>query len=259
MGGALARGWAEAIKLGGGLTLHVLEPSFDPALGEALEAAGAVLNPEAPQPTDVLVFAVKPNQFTAAAQSAQPFLGPETLVVSVMAGVTLHGLGRVLNTTRLVRAMPNTPGQIGQGVTAYVAGAGVSEEDVLLADQLLAPLGPVERMDIERQMDVVTAVSGSGPAYVFLLAEALAAAAELEGLPKDVAERLARQTVAGAGALMLQTGQTPGALRKAVTSPGGTTQAALDVLTGMDGLGPLVRRAIIAAAERSRTLGRDGH
>jgi pyrroline-5-carboxylate reductase len=106
-------------------------------------------------------------------------------------------------------------------------------------------------------MDVVTAVSGSGPAYVFLLAEALAAAAELEGLPKDVADRLARQTVAGAGALMLQTGQTPSALRKAVTSPGGTTQAALDVLTGVDGLGPLVRRAIVAAAERSRQLGRD--
>ncbi len=257
MGGALARGWAEAIKLGGGLTLYVIEPNFDSALGEALEAAGAVLNPEAPQPVDVLVFAVKPNQFPAAAQAAQAFFGPETLVVSVMAGVTLHGLNRVLGSGRVIRAMPNTPGQIGQGVTAYVPGPGVNEDDRILAEQLLAPLGPVERMDAERQMDVVTAVSGSGPAYVFLLAEALAAAAELEGLPKDVADRLARQTVAGAGALMLQTGQTPSALRKAVTSPGGTTQAALDVLTGVDGLGPLVRRAIVAAAERSRQLGRD--
>jgi pyrroline-5-carboxylate reductase len=257
MGGALARGWAQAVRLGGGLTLVVQEPSFDPALAAALEEAGAELNPPAPGPADVIVFAVKPSSFHAAVETAKAHIGENTLCISVMAGVTLTTLSRALATSRLVRAMPNTPGQIGKGVTAYVAGAGCSEDDVALAELLLAPLGPVERLEAERLMDVVTAVSGSGPAYVFLLAEALAAAAELEGLPKDVAERLARQTVAGAGALMLETGQAPSQLRKAVTSPNGTTAAALDVLMGVEGLGPLVRRAIIAAAERSRQLGRE--
>jgi pyrroline-5-carboxylate reductase len=257
MGGALARGWAQAVRLGGGLTLVVQEPNFDPALAAALEEAGAELNPPQPGPADVLVLAVKPSQFHSAAMTAKAHLGPDTLCVSVMAGVTLMTLTRVLGTDRIVRAMPNTPGQIGKGVTAYVAGAGCSGDDVALAELLLSPLGPVEKLDAERLMDVVTAVSGSGPAYVFLLAEALAAAAELEGLPKDVAERLARQTVAGAGVLMLESGQAPGQLRKAVTSPNGTTAAALDVLMGVEGLGPLVRRAIIAAAERSRQLGRE--
>ncbi len=257
MGGALARGWAQAVRLGGGLTLVVQEPNFDPALAAALEAAGAELNPPQPGAADVVVFAVKPNQFLAAVANAKAHMGPATLVVSVMAGITVMNLSRALQTERVVRAMPNTPGQIGKGVTAYVAGAGCSGEDRMLAEQLLSPLGPVERLDAERLMDVVTAVSGSGPAYVFLMAEALAAAAELEGLPRDVAERLACQTVAGAGALMLETGQPPSQLRKAVTSPNGTTAAALDVLMGVEGLGPLVRRAIIAAAERSRQLGRE--
>ena len=257
MGGALARGWAQAVRLGGGLTLVVQEPHFDPALATALEEAGAELNPPAPGPADVIVLAVKPNQFLTAVETVKAHMGAETLCISVMAGITLMTLGRALGTDRLVRAMPNTPGQIGKGVTAFVAGAGCSSEDVTLAELLLSPLGPVERLDAERLMDIVTAVSGSGPAYVFLMAEALAAAAELEGLPKDVAERLARQTVAGAGALMLESGQSPAQLRKAVTSPNGTTAAALDVLMGAEGLGPLVRRAIIAAAERSRQLGRD--
>jgi pyrroline-5-carboxylate reductase len=256
MGGALARGWAQAVRLGGGLTLFVQEPHFDPALAEALDSAGAILNPPAASAADVVVFAVKPQDFAGAAESAKGFLGPETLAISVMAGLTLSALGRTLGSQRVIRAMPNTPGQIGEGITAYVAGPGCSDQDRRLAEQLLAPLGQVEPLQSERLMDVVTAVSGSGPAYVFLLAEALAAAAELEGLERAVAERLARQTVAGAGALMLESGKSPSVLRKQVTSPGGTTQAALDVLQGLDGLGPLVRRAVQAAAQRSRDLGR---
>jgi pyrroline-5-carboxylate reductase len=141
-------------------------------------------------------------------------------------------------------------------VTAYVASPGCTAEDRALIEQLLEPLGTVEALSAERLMDVVTAVSGSGPAYVFLLAEVLAAAAEQEGLDKETAMRLASQTVAGAGALMLETGETPGALRKQVTSPGGTTEAALDVLTSADGLAPLLRRAVSAAAQRSRDLGK---
>lgn len=256
MGGALVRGWVEAVRKGGGLTLTVLEPNFDPSLEEALEAVGAVLNPPDAGPADVVVLAIKPQSFHAAAADAKRFVGPDTLILSVMAGVTLEALTREMGATRVVRAMPNTPGQIGQGVTAYVAASACSADDRRLVEQLLEPLGSVEAITAERLMDVVTAVSGSGPAYVFMLAEVLAAAAEQEGLDKDVAMRLASRTVAGAGALMLQTGQTPSALRKQVTSPGGTTEAALDVLGAADGLGPPLRRAVAAAAQRSRELGK---
>lgn len=256
MGGALVRGWVEAVSRGGGLTLTVLEPNFDPALQAALESVGGVLNPPDPGPVDVLALAVKPQVFFDIAPTARPFVGPQTLVLSVMAGVTLAALSRVFETERVVRAMPNTPAQIGQGVTAFTAGPGCAQADRDFAATLLAPLGQVEPVGEERLMDVVTAVSGSGPAYVFLLAEAMAAAAEAEGLEREMAMRLARQTVAGAGALMLQSETHPRELRKQVTSPGGTTEAALDVLQGADGLGPLMRRAIAAAASRSRALGR---
>lgn len=256
MGGALVRGWIAAVRKGGGLTLTVLEPHFDPKLQEALEAVGAVLNPPAPGPADVVVLAVKPQQFSASVPDVKPFIGPQTLVLSVMAGVTMGTLGRELGCERIVRAMPNTPGQIGQGITAYVASSAVGAQDRKLVEQLLEPLGAVEPLPAERLMDVVTAVSGSGPAYVFLLAEALARAGELEGLEPEVAARLAQRTVAGAGALMLEPGASPSALRKQVTSPGGTTEAALDVLAAADGLGPLLRRAVSAAAQRSRDLGK---
>lgn len=256
MGGALVRGWIEAVRKGGGLTLTVVEPHFDPELERALEAVGAVINPPEPGPADIVVLAVKPQQFREIAPAVKKFIGPDTRVLSVMAGVTLDTLGRELGATRLVRAMPNTPGRIGQGVTAYVAAPACTPKDLQLVEQLLAPLGAIEPLAAERLLDAVTAVSGSGPAYVFLLAEVLALAAEQEGLDKDVAMRLASRTVAGAGALMLQTGETPSALRKQVTSPKGTTEAALDVLTSADGLAPLLRRAVAAAAKRSRELGK---
>jgi pyrroline-5-carboxylate reductase len=256
MGGALVRGWIEAVRKGGGLTLTVVEPHFDPELERALESVGAVINPPEPGPADVVVLAVKPQQFKDAVAGMKKFIGPDTRVLSVMAGVTLESLVRELGAARVVRAMPNTPGRIGQGITAYVAAPGCTPEDLQLVEQLLAPLGAIEPLAAERLLDAVTAVSGSGPAYVFLLAEVLAAAAEQEGLDKDVAMRLASRTVAGAGALMLQTGETPGTLRKQVTSPNGTTEAALDVLGAADGLGPLLRRAVAAAAKRSRELGK---
>lgn len=256
MGGALARGWVQALRRAGGMTLSVLEQRFDPDLLVELEAAGAILNPPEPGPADVIVFAVKPQDFATAAQAAAAFVGPNTLAISVMAGAPLYLLAQRLGVARVIRAMPNIAGQIGQGVTAFVAGPGCAEEDSALAAQLLAPLGPVERLYDERLMDVVTAVSGSGPAYLFLLTEALAAAGEAEGLEPAAAERLARQTMAGAAALMLETGASAATLRKQVTSPGGTTQAALDVLQGPDGLGPLIRRAVRAAAERAVALGR---
>jgi pyrroline-5-carboxylate reductase len=256
MGGALVRGWIEAVRKGGGWTLTVVEPSFDPELERALDAVGAVLNPPDPGPVDVLVLAVKPQTFPAAAAAARRFVGAETRVLSVMAGIPMETLARELGASRVVRCVPNTPARIGRGVTAYVAAPACTAEDRRLVEQLLEPLGTVEPIAAERLMDVVTAVSGSGPAYVFMLAEVLAAAAEQEGLDKETAMRLASRTVAGAGALMLETGDAPNVLRKQVTSPGGTTEAALDVLGAGDGLGPLLRRAVSAAAQRSRDLGK---
>jgi pyrroline-5-carboxylate reductase len=256
MGGALVRGWVEAVRRGGGLTLTVVEPNFDPKLETALEAVGAVLNPPTQGAVDIVVLAVKPQQFSAVAVSARAFVGPNTLVLSIMAGVTLATLAQEMGATRIIRAMPNLPGQIGQGVTAYVAASACTADDHRLAEQLLEPLGTVEPLAAERLMDVVTAVSGSGPAYVFLLAEVLAAAAEQEGLDKEVAARLAQRTVAGAGALLTESSAVPNVLRKQVTSPGGTTEAALDILMGVDGLGPLLRKAVGAATQRSRDLGK---
>lgn len=256
MGGALVRGWLAAVRCGGGLTLTVHDPAIDSGILADMESAGVVVNPPDAGAADVLVLAVKPQTFPSAAAAARAACGPQTLVISVMAGVTLAALGRALDTDRIIRAMPNTPGQIGEGVTAYVASPTCTPADLALAEQLLAPLGAVEPIPAERLMDVVTAVSGSGPAYVFLLAEVLAAAAEKEGLDPDIAARLARRTVAGAGALMLQSSEPPSQLRKAVTSPGGTTQAALDVLMSADGLAMLMRKAVAAATQRSRELGR---
>jgi len=256
MGGALVRGWIAAVRKGGGLTLTVVEPNFDPELERALDAVGAVLNPPDPGPVDVLVLAVKPQTFARAAADARRFVGPDTRVLSIMAGITLDTLTRDLGAARVIRSVPNTPARIGRGVTAYVAAPACTAEDRALVEQLLEPLGAVEPMIGERLLDAVTAVSGSGPAYVFLLAECLAAAAEQEGIDKDTALRLANATVAGAGALMLETGEAPNLLRKQVTSPGGTTEAALDVLGAGDGLGPLLRRAVAAAAQKSRDLGK---
>jgi pyrroline-5-carboxylate reductase len=256
MGGALVRGWIEAVRKGGGLTLTVVEPNFDPALERDLDAVGAILNPPNPGPVDVVVLAVKPQTFPSAVEATRRFVGPDTRVMSIMAGIPIDVLQRELGVQRVIRCVPNTPARIGRGVTAYTCAAECTPEDRALVEQLLEPLGTVEPIAAERLMDVVTAVSGSGPAYVFLLAEVLAAAAEQEGLDKDTAMRLASRTVAGAGALMLETGETAGDLRKQVTSPGGTTEAALDVLGGNGGLGPLLRHAVAAAAQRSRDLGR---
>jgi pyrroline-5-carboxylate reductase len=256
MGGALVRGWIEAVRKGGGLTLTVVEPSFDPDLERDLDAVGAILNPPTPGPVDIVVLAVKPQVFAGVVENARKFVGPDTRVMSIMAGIPIETIQRELGVQRVIRCMPNMPARIGQGVTAYVCAAECAAEDRQLVEQLLAPLGAVEPIAAERLMDVVTAVSGSGPAYVFLLAEVLAAAAEQEGLDKDTAMRLASRTVAGAGALMLETGLSPGDLRKQVSSPGGTTEAALDVLGGNAGLAPLLRAAVAAAAQRSRDLGR---
>lgn len=257
MGGALIRGWRAAVERAGGMTLTVMDPRFDRDLENALDSAGVVVNPPQPAPADAVVLAVKPDQLASVAGPARAVIGARTVVISIMAGVTLDALAAALAAPRVVRAMPNVAGQIGHGVTAYVAAPACEDADHALIAQLLEPLGAVERVAQERQMDVVTAISGSGPAYVFLLTEVLAAAGEAEGLDAEFALRLARRTVAGAGAMLEAAAGSPAELRRQVTSPGGTTQAALDVLQSGDGLAPLLRRAVAAAAQRSRDLGRN--
>jgi pyrroline-5-carboxylate reductase len=202
-----------------------------------------------------IVFAVKPQIAPEAVPALAPCLGAGTIVVSIMAGRTLAFLERALpQRAALVRAMPNTPAAIGRGITVAVPNAKVSARQRELVHALLSATGAVEWIADEALMDAVTAVSGSGPAYVFLLAEALAQAGMAAGLPADLAAKLARATVAGSGELLHRSPIEPATLRQNVTSPGGTTAAALDVLMAPDGLGALMDKAVAAATRRSREL-----
>ncbi|MBX9758433.1 MAG: pyrroline-5-carboxylate reductase [Beijerinckiaceae bacterium] len=255
MGGALLRGWLDL----GVAPAHVLV--LDPQPGADLQALcadkGVSLNPPPPhRPADVLVLAVKPQMLDAAAADLAAHLAPDTLVLSIMAGKTIADIaGRLPGASSIVRSMPNTPAAVGRGVTGAAASPGVSPAQREAANALLSAVGSVVWLDSESLIDAVTAVSGSGPAYVFLLAEALAEAGEKAGLPRDVAVRLARATVEGAGELMhVDQATSPAQLRVNVTSPGGTTAAALEVLMGADGLGPLMTRAVAAAKRRAEEL-----
>ncbi len=253
MGSALLDGW---LRLGlRPANVAVIEPHPSPQI-TALADRGLRLNPaiRGLPSAAAIVIAVKPQVAADVVPAAAPIITPSTLVVSIMAGRTLDFLASALNTPcALVRAMPNTPAAIGRGITVAVA-RGATEKQRELADGLLAATGAVEWVDDEALMDAVTAVSGSGPAYVFLLAEALADAAIAAGLPPALAEKLARETVAGSGELLHRSGLTAATLRENVTSPGGTTAAALAVLMGRNGLVPLMKEAVAAATKRSREL-----
>jgi pyrroline-5-carboxylate reductase len=252
MGGAMLTGW-----LAGGLDpkrVVVLEPQPAPEIA-ALAAQGIRLNPTAQEAgtADTLVVAVKPQMFREAGPALKKLVGSNTLVVSIMAGTTIAALEEVCG-GMVVRAMPNTPAAIGRGITVAVAAKNVSAAQRGTADALLRATGAVEWVDDESLMDAVTAVSGSGPAYVFLLAEELARAGVEAGLPADLATKLARETVAGSGELLHRSDLPSATLRQNVTSPGGTTAAALEVLMGQDGMQPLMIRAIAAATQRSKDL-----
>jgi pyrroline-5-carboxylate reductase len=250
MGGAMLASW-----IAGGLDpqrLVLIEPHPSTEI-TALTAKGVRLNPSGHRQVDTLVVAVKPQSFREAGAGLKPLVGPSTLVVSIMAGTTIAALEQVCGGT-LVRAMPNTPAAIGRGITVAVAAKDVSPAQRATADALLRATGSVEWVDDEALMDAVTAVSGSGPAYVFLLAEELARAGVEAGLPEDLATKLARETVAGSGELLHRSELSAATLRQKVTSPGGTTAAALDVLMAKDGMQPLMIRAIAAATKRSREL-----
>jgi pyrroline-5-carboxylate reductase len=252
MGGAMLSGW-----LAQGLDARrvvAIEPHPSDEI-RALITKGVRLNPS---PKDVgavatLVVALKPQSFREAGPDLKPFAGPATLVVSIMAGTTIASIEAVCGGS-VVRAMPNTPAAIGRGITVAVAAKNVSSAQRAVADALLRATGSVEWVDDESLMDAVTAVSGSGPAYVFLLAEELARAGIEAGLSAELATRLARETVAGSGELLHRSDLSSATLRQNVTSPGGTTAAALEVLMGKDGMQPLLTRAVAAATRRSKEL-----
>jgi pyrroline-5-carboxylate reductase len=253
MGSAMVAGW-----LARGLDprkLTVLEPQPAKSV-KALTRRGVALNPKGrPDGARAMVIAVKPQSAPEAMGTLKPFVGEATLALSIMAGRTLGFLERALPPgTAVVRAMPNTPAAIGRGITVACPNSKVSAQQRRLATDLLAAIGTVEWVSDEGLMDAVTAVSGSGPAYVFLLAEALAAAGIAAGLPPPLAAQLARETVAGSGELLHRSELDAAVLRQNVTSPGGTTAAALDVLMGKDGLAQLMRDAVAAATKRSREL-----
>jgi pyrroline-5-carboxylate reductase len=253
MGSALLEGWLAA-----GLeppAVTVLEPNPGDRL-HALARAGLTLNGALPPDPAVAVLAVKPQAMGAALPALAALGNGATLFVSIAAGTPIAAFEAALgDRTPIVRAMPNTPAAIGRGITALVGNAHADAAALALAETLMAAVGRTVRLDDEAQIDAVTAVSGSGPAYVFLLIEALAAAGEAEGLPPGLALALARATVAGAGALAEASDKPPSQLRTDVTSPGGTTAAALAVLMA-DGAGlpALMRRGVAAAAKRSREL-----
>ena len=255
MGLALARGW-----LKGGLpaaSLVLVDPfAGDAAKAFAEEQGVRLLKTSEHVLTHVLVLAVKPQSMPEAMHQVLHSVGKQTLVISIAAGISLKTLSDGLRTQRVIRTMPNTPAQIGKGITGAV-GLNVSIPDREVADALLGAAGQVVWFDDEKKLDAVTALSGSGPAYVFYLVEAMAVAGMRQGLDPGAAMQLARQTVVGAAALMEADNQSVSILRENVTSPKGTTAAALAVLMAPDGLEMLMDRAVMAARLRSEELGRD--
>lgn len=251
MGSAMLAGWLEA-----GLPAQAVYV-VDPAPSPWLQAQGVQLNATLPEAPAVVVVAVKPQIMTQALPQAASFGGGGSVFLSVAAGTSIASFEAILGAgTPIVRAMPNTPAAIGQGITAIVANA-PGQGALDLAEGLLRAVGQVVRLEAEAQMDAVTGVSGSGPAYVFHLIETLAAGGVAQGLPAPLAMALAKATVAGAGALAQSAEESPAELRVNVTSPNGTTQAALDVLMSEDdGFPALLSRAVKAATDRSKELGR---
>ncbi|HEY0282130.1 MAG TPA: pyrroline-5-carboxylate reductase [Rhizomicrobium sp.] len=253
MGSALIKGW---LKNGLGPILAV-EPNPSPALRK-LKGLKFVSAVEAVplRRWRACVVALKPQILKTEALRLKPIAALGVPMISIAAGTGERFLAKAWGAkARIVRAMPNTPGAIGRGITALHAARGASAKDRKLAETLLAALGQTVWVKNEALIDAATAVSGSGPAYVFALAEALAKAGEAAGLPRATAERMARATVAGAGALLDADTRPAAELRRDVTSPGGTTEAALKILLADDGLSALMTRAVAAAKQRAEELG----
>ena len=255
MGGAMLEGWLSVGLAPEALT--VVEPQPSETIAALCRARGVRLNPQGGKPAApaVAVLAIKPQMLEAASPHIADLVGPDTLVVSILAGKTIADLqARLPRARAIVRAMPNLPASIGRGATGAFANAATSAEQRATAQALLESVGTVEWVEDEGLIDAVTALSGSGPAYVFHMVECLARAGAAAGLPADLAERLARATVAGSGALLAESALSASTLRENVTSPGGTTAAALEVLMAADGLDALLRKAVAAAKRRAQEL-----
>jgi pyrroline-5-carboxylate reductase len=254
MGGAMLDGW-----IARGLApkrIVVIEPQPDKAV-KALARRGLKLNPKGKAiEASAIVIAVKPQSAPEALPPLGAYVGKSTLVLSIMAGRTIGFLEKSLPPdSAIVRAMPNAPAAIGRGISVMVANAKISARQRKQATDLLAAIGKVEWASDEALMDAVTALSGSGPAYIFLLTEAMTKAGIAAGLPPELSAKLARETVAGSGELLHRSDLDAATLRQNVTSPGGTTAAALEVLMGPGGFDELLTRAIAAATRRGRELG----
>jgi len=252
MGSAMLDGWlARGLKP---KQVTVIEPQPAKTL-KALARRGLRINPKGKIAATAIVVAVKPQSARDAVPPLAPYVGKTTLVLSIMAGRTIGFLeGSLPAGAAIVRAMPNTPAAIGRGISVAVANRNVSARQRKQASDLLAAMGKVEWVGDEMLMDAVTALSGSGPAYVFLLVEAMTKAGVAAGLPADLAATFARETVTGSAELLHRSDLDAAILRQNVTSPGGTTAAALEVLTGPGGLEALLTQAIAAATRRSRAL-----
>ena len=250
MGSAMLEGW---LRTG-------LQPTsvwvIDPNPSDWLKEQGVRIGGDLPPDPAIVIIAVKPQMMGAALPEIKKYGNGQTLVISIAAGTPIATFEDMLGAqTPIIRAMPNTPAAIGRGITALIGNDHAQEDDLDLTEALLTTIGQVVRLESEDQMDAVTAVSGSGPAYVFHLVETLAAAGEAAGLAPELAMQLARATVGGAGELAEAAEESPAQLRVNVTSPNGTTQAALEVLMDAEnGFPPLLRRAVAAAAARSKEL-----
>jgi pyrroline-5-carboxylate reductase len=254
MGGALMRGWLKHGLAPERITISDPRPPAN--IQAVIDAHGITCNPADPKPADVLILAVKPQIADDVMPLVRHFVGPGTVVVSVMAGKTIQRIEQIFGSgTAVVRTIPNTPAAVGRGITGAAASDRVTAAQRQSVERLLGAVGQVEWLAREDWIDIVTAVSGSGPAYVFLLAETLARAGAAAGLPPDLAARLARATVEGAAELMHRSPDVePATLRQNVTSPNGTTHAALQVLMGAHGVDQAFVDAVAAAAKRSREL-----
>lgn len=255
MGGAMLEGWL-AVGLDPA-AVTVVEPKPSPEMERLCLQRGirVAQAPEGVAAPDVLVLAIKPQMLDDAGADVNRAVGPHTLLVSILAGKTVADLrARIPNARAIVRAMPNLPASVGSGATGAAASPEVTAAQRASAQALLAAVGIVEWVETEDLIDAVTALSGSGPAYVFHLVECLAEAGAAAGLPRELAGRLARATVTGAGELLAQSELSPAKLRESVTSPGGTTAAALVVLMREGGLAALMREAVAAAKRRAEEL-----
>jgi pyrroline-5-carboxylate reductase len=248
-GGLIAQGWSAA-------TITVVEPWDEQRtrLGAAHPGLRLLAQADASLRTaQVVVWAVKPQSFPEAAAVAAPHVGG-ALQLSVMAGIRSDAIARAAGTERVVRAMPNTPALIGRGIAGLVARGAVSAADRADVERVLAPTGSLLWFEAEADLDAVTALSGSGPAYAFYLIEAMVEAGRQMGLPADASRRLAQETLAGAAELASRSAESPATLRERVTSKGGTTHAAITVFDA-GGVKDTVVRALIAARDRARELG----